>query len=94
MEDEKRRIELRRRLVDASRAHDKYQTEELGGVYHEQWSEWYAQYMLERDWNSLFTREWTLPELTEGLRQADIEQRERAPQDNWYDYYADYFLKM
>ncbi len=83
-----RAAEIAQQLHDASSAHFEYETTVLKGVYDQQWGEWYAEYLLAHDWNALFTRAWDANALAETLRQLDREQRERAPQMVWSEYYA------
>ena len=40
--------ELTRLLQEAEAAHGVYETEELGGVRDEQWSAWYAEFIVNR----------------------------------------------
>jgi 23S rRNA maturation-related 3'-5' exoribonuclease YhaM len=37
-----------RLLKDAAAAHGKHEAEELGGVYDEQWPEWYSTHMVDQ----------------------------------------------
>ncbi|MEO8263218.1 MAG: hypothetical protein ABI566_11680 [Pseudolysinimonas sp.] len=37
-----------RLLKDTAAAHGKHEAEELGGVFDEQWPEWYSTYMTDR----------------------------------------------
>jgi len=39
--------ELTRLLMEAEKAHGKYETEELGGVRDENWASWYAEFILD-----------------------------------------------
>ncbi len=94
MDDQQRHAELVRRLNDAKEAHFQFQETELGGVYDQQWSDWYARFLLDQGWNRLFTREWNAEQLAEALRRADVEQRANAPDAKWQEYYADYFSKI
>ena len=47
MSESERDIVLRL-LKETSAAHGEYETAELGGVYDEQWPEWYATYFTDR----------------------------------------------
>jgi hypothetical protein len=40
--------ELTRLLQEAEQAHGKYQKEEIGGVRDEDWSSWYAEFIVEK----------------------------------------------
>ena len=86
--------QIAKQLHDASSAHFEYETTVLKGVYDQQWSEWYAGYLLAHAWNALFARAWDVNALAETLQQLDREQRERAPQMAWNEYYAQRLAEM
>lgn len=94
MEASERAIYLAQQLKATADAHFVYETNELKGVYDEQWSDWYAAYLLAHDWNASFTRAWTRDDLAATLRELDSAQRASAPDVAWLAYYAARFAEM
>jgi hypothetical protein len=94
MDTAQRAAQIAQRLQAAGDAHFEYETNELHGVYDEQWSEWYAAFLLAHDWNALFTRAWNQADLAEALRQCHLAQRAHAPQTRWQDYYAEQLAQL
>lgn len=92
--DEQRRSELAQRLAAAGAAHGEYESNALHGEYDQQWAEWYARFLLEQGWNTLFERVWTADELAAALREADAAHRAHAPDARWYEYYAAHLVKL
>ncbi len=86
--------ELAQRLSQASAAHAEYEMTALHGEYDRQWAEWYARYLLDHDWNELFTQRWSAEELTNALRDADAVHRLEAPHAHWQDFYAERLLAL
>lgn len=93
MDDQQRRTTLSRRLIEAAKAHFEYEKTVLQGVYDQQWAGWYADFLIGHQWNELFRDHWTVPELAEALRQADIDYKANAPQTKWQDHYAARFAE-
>jgi hypothetical protein len=94
METAQRAALIAHQLQAAGNAHFEYETNELHGVYDEQWSEWYAAYLLAHDWNTLFTRAWNETDLAQALRECNTAHRAHAPQTRWQDYYAEQFAQI
>jgi hypothetical protein len=84
-------LEIARRLSEASSAHGAYERDTLAGVYDTQWAEWYANYLVNNGWNSLFAQPWSDRALAAALRNADTDHRARAPHDPWVEHYARHF---
>jgi hypothetical protein len=94
MDATRRAAQIASQLQAAADAHFVYETNELGGVYDAQWSDWYAAYLLAHDWSANFTRTWTCDELAATLRDLNTAQRANAPDVTWVAYYAARFAAM
>ena len=94
MDTPQRAAELAQQLNAAGDAHFVYETNELGGVYDEQWSDWYATYLLAHNWNANFTRVWTRDDLAATLRELNAAQRAGAPDTPWIEFYAARLAEM
>lgn len=79
---------LVRQLAAAARAHDLFERTELHGVRDEQWSDWYAHYLIEHGWNEGQEPGWTEEALAAALREADVAYREVEREETWPSYYA------
>ena len=81
-------------LGEAGAAHGRYEEEALGGVYDQQWAEWYARYLADHGFYTLLgvTDPADRPALAEWLAAADASHRAHAPGEPWSAYYARYFL--
>ena len=83
-------------LTQTGHAHRQYELAELGGARDEEWAVWYAAYMLENGLLDLFPEEVAQTRLKQELpmllTEADKSHRANAPDDNWPDYYAQYFV--
>lgn len=94
MDATERAAQLARQLQATADAHFVYESSELNGVYDEQWSDWYAAYLLARDWNAFFERAWSREALAEELRRCHAAHRAATPDSPWVAYYAAYFAEM
>lgn len=94
MNQASRAEQIAQQLLAAGAAHFEYETTVLKGVYDEQWSAWYAAYLLAHDWNALFARTWDANALAAMLHQLNQEQRARAPQAAWQEYCARRFAEI
>ena len=77
-------------LADAGAAHGDYEATVLGGVYDENWSGWYAAYLLEHGLPALLPHAANLGAdgLGAVLKQLDADYRREQPQGEWPAYYA------
>lgn len=75
-------------LRDASSAHGDYETGILNGVYDENWSAWYAAFVV-----GAVGMETIRPaELTKLLADAHRAHQEQGPDADWPTFYADYII--
>lgn len=86
--------QLARQLQATADAHFVFETNELNGIYDEQWSDWYAAHLLGQDWNSYFARAWSQETLAEELRRCHAAHRAETPDTPWIAYYAAYFAQL
>ena len=93
MDNQQRRAELEHHLSAASAAHAEYEATVLRGEYDTAWADWYARFMLEHGWNSLFSRVWTESELARALDEANAAHRANAPGRPWHEFYAERFAE-
>ena len=94
MNTDERANRLAQHLKATADAHFVYETNELNGVYDEQWSEWYAAYLLAHDWNTACGREWNQATLAEELRRCHADHRADAPEMPWIEFYAARFANL
>lgn len=94
MNETQRATELARQLKATADAHFVYETSELNGVYDEQWSDWYAAYLLAHAWDANFARVWTQSDLAHALREYHAAHRSAAPDTAWIEFYAARFAEM
>jgi hypothetical protein len=85
-----RAILIERLLKETAAAHGEYETTALGGVYDEDWSGWYAAYLLEHGLHEAFppARDLGADQLAAILRQLDTDYRREQPGSDWPAYYA------
>ena len=75
-------------LETAGNAHGAYETTELGGVYDQQWPQWYAAYLVAHGINDLLPAPLISEQLSQELAQIDREHRQLTPSQPWTHYYA------
>jgi len=82
---------IARLLVDTLAAHADYETTALGGVFDENWSGWYATYLLEHGLPDLLPQAGKLDAARLGavLTRLDVDYRRDQPADEWPIYYAE-----
>jgi len=85
--------EIAERLSQASAAHNEYEQRELGGVYDQLWSNWYAAYLVEHGLGELLGEVLTAEKLAGLLAQFDIDYRAQSRPEAWPDYYAAQLLE-
>jgi hypothetical protein len=79
-------------LGEAGAAHGAYETDELGGVFDQQWPAWYARYLVEHGIGALLDRTVTIDEVATLLAACDEAYRRENPATTWPDFYARRFL--
>ena len=81
---------IARLLEETLAAHSAYETTTLGGVYDEEWSSWYAIYLLDHGLPDVLRHVSMLDaaELGAILRQLDADYRREQPTNEWPAYYA------
>jgi hypothetical protein len=87
------KAEIANLLGEASAAHNVYEESELGGVYDQQWSVWYAAYLVEHGIGNILGQATTPEKLAEQLKGYDLEYRAEPREEGWPVYYAARFLK-
>lgn len=80
--------ELTALLGAAGNAHGVYETNELGGVYDQNWSEWYAAWLLEHNIGALLDTTPTVTELSAKLQACDAAYKQERPNESWPPFYA------
>ena len=82
---------IARLLTETLAAHGDYETTALGGVYDEDWSGWYATYLLEHGLPDLLPLAGKLDAAQLGaiLKQLDADYRREQPGGEWPTYYAE-----
>jgi hypothetical protein len=82
---------ITRLLTETLGAHSIYEMSVLGGVYDEQWSDWYASYLLGHGLPDLLPNlDRTDPtQLSAILKQLDTDYRRDQPDSEWPSYYAE-----
>jgi hypothetical protein len=93
MDDQQRRAAVTEQLAAAKEAHIEYEMTALRGEYDAQWAEWYAHYLLENNWNDLFSAPWDEAELAAALRELDAAHRSKDPDAQWQEFYAGNLLQ-
>jgi hypothetical protein len=88
MDDQQRRAAATEQLTAAGTAHSVYERDVLHGEYDQQWAEWYADYLIQNNWNDLFTSPWDVNRLAAALRESDAEHRKLEPNARWQEFYA------
>ncbi|MDH3942631.1 MAG: hypothetical protein OEV06_00870 [Anaerolineae bacterium] len=86
--------EIKHLLVKTVQNHHEYQENQLGGDYNNDWSKWYADFLLENDLVEVWGREITAEELAATLRQLDEEYKAEEREENWPTYYAGRMVEM
>src|SRR5438045_2787878 len=91
-----RRSQIAALLIQTGAEHDKYEQSALGGQYDVEWPKWYASYLVESGLPDLLGRGLNLDKdkIEELLKKADASHRATAPNYQWADYYAQYFLEI
>jgi hypothetical protein len=80
-------------LDETSVAHNEYEQRELGGVYDQLWSDWYAAYLVEHGLGGLLGETITAEKLARLLAEYDTNYRAQERQESWPDYYAAQLLE-
>ena len=75
-------------LGRAGSAHGVYEEGELGGVYDQNWPQWYASYMLNHGLGTLLERELTENAVARWLADCDASYGRERPSVGWPAYYA------
>ena len=81
---------ITRLLEETLDAHSVYETSVLGGVFDEDWSSWYATYLVEHGLPDLLPNGDTVDANRLGamLTQLDVDYRRTQPESDWPAYYA------
>ena len=81
---------IARLLKETLGAHSVYETSVLGGVFDEDWSSWYATYLVEHGLPDLLPNGDKLDANRLGamLTQLDVDYRRTQPESDWPAYYA------
>lgn len=75
-------------LGRAGAAHDVYEEGELGGVYDQQWPQWYAAYLVEHRLGDLVCATLTAGEVAAWLSACDAAYKAEHPSVGWPTFYA------
>jgi hypothetical protein len=75
-------------LAQAGAAHGAYEERDLGGVYDQNWPDWYAAYLVEHGLGRLLSRPVAVQRLSGFLKRCDEEYKRESPAESWPDYYA------
>jgi hypothetical protein len=75
-------------LAQAGSAHGAYEERDLGGVYDQNWPDWYAAYLVEHSLGRLLGRAVAVRQLSGFLKRCDEEYKSENPAASWPDYYA------
>ena len=75
-------------LSEAGNKHHDYEQNELQGVFDENWSTWYAQYILDHGLRDLVTSDITLDQIAGFLAESDKRFREEKPEQSWAEFAA------
>jgi hypothetical protein len=77
-------------LAEAERAHKIYESNELGGVYDEDWARWYAAYAVDHGIGGLVGRHVAADPLAGVLTRAfdEFKRAEPKPAESWADWTA------
>ena len=75
-------------LARAGSAHGVYEEGELGGVYDQNWPEWYAGWLLEHGLNDLVPAPFDRAGLARFLKECDLAYKRDRPNEGWPSYYA------
>lgn len=79
---------IARLLAQAGSAHGVYEEQALGGVYDQNWPQWYAAYLIEHGLGALLKHSITLEQLSAWLKASDAAYRAEQPALSWPEYYA------
>jgi len=79
---------LKKLLENASQAHEDYEAGILNGVYDNNWSSWYAAFVV----GSLGLENVKPAQLTKLLVEAQKIYKQEYSEQNWVDFYADYII--
>ncbi len=93
MDDQQRLATVNDQLTAAKEAHIEYETTALRGEYDREWADWYAQYLIENNWNELFAEPWDQARLAAALRDLDALHRRIDPNAKWNEFYAGNFVQ-
>jgi hypothetical protein len=75
-------------LAQAGNAHHHYEQTILNGVYHEEWTEWYADYTIAHGLNNLLANALTVDQLSHFLSEITDRHKSENPTINWDSYVA------
>lgn len=75
-------------LGRAGAAHGEYEVRELGGVYDQQWPQWYAAYLVEHGLRELIGVTVTVDEVSAWLSACDAAYKAERPSVGWPTFYA------
>jgi hypothetical protein len=75
-------------LGRAGAAHGAYEERELGGVYDQQWPQWYAAYLLEHGLRDLVGVPVMVDEVAAWLSACDAAYKAERPSIGWPTFYA------
>ena len=75
-------------LSQAGSAHGVYETNELNGVYDQNWPDWYAAYLVQHGLGDLLGTPIAVEQLRGLLKQYDQEYTRERPSVGWPQFYA------
>jgi hypothetical protein len=75
-------------LGQAGAAHGVYEERELGGVYDQQWPQWYAAYLVTHGLGELVGAPVTAEQVATWLSACDAAYKAERPARGWAAYYA------
>jgi hypothetical protein len=86
---------LARLLTEAEAAHGVYETNELGGVYDQDWPRWYATYAVDHGIGPLVGRELDADDLAGLLTRAwgEFSALDPRPEEPWVSWTARWLLQ-
>lgn len=75
-------------LEAAGNAHGVYETNQLGGVYDQNWPDWYAAWLVEHDVGALLGSSPTVVTLSAQLQECDAVYKQERRNESWPPFYA------
>jgi hypothetical protein len=81
-------------LTQAGSAHHVYEQTVLNGVYDQDWSNWYADYLVQHALNSLLPRSLNVAEVSQLLASSTAQYKAADSSQSWAEYTAAHFANI